>query len=311
MDIVLVNIVILGCILFLLVSCVFVFAQLIKDNSIMDIFYGPLFLGAALLYLNLTDSGGVLSFVIAGCIALWATRLGGRIFLKNYGNPEDARYAAWRTQWMKKGRGYFILRSYLQINLLQGVVILGVMMPFIISISSPESVSPLFLFLGLVVFLFGLAYETLADYQLDQFIARKKAGTEPATLMTTGLFAYSRRPNYFGETLIWWGQAIMVITLPYGFLALLSPLLITYIVTKVTGPMLEKQFLTRYPDAYRAYMANTPYFIPRFMKPASVPPASTQRSSDSTPLPMDTGARARHDDQASADSSGDSGGGAD
>lgn len=275
MDLLLVNIVFLGCILLLFVSCVFVFAQFIEDNSIMDIFYGPLFLVTAFLYLNLTDVGGMLPYVITACIALWSLRLSGRIFLKNYGHKEDARYAAWRTQWMEKGRWYFILRSYLQINLLQGLVILFVLLPFAISVTTAEAVSPFFLFLGLAVFFFGLAYETIADYQLDAFIARKKAGAEKATLMTTGLFAYSRRPNYFGETLIWWGQAIMVITLPYGFLALISPLLITYIVTKVTGPMLEKQFLTRYPKEYQAYMASTPYFIPRFTKPAPVPPANT------------------------------------
>jgi steroid 5-alpha reductase family enzyme len=311
MDILLVNIVILGCIIALFVSGVFVLAQSIEDNSVMDIFYGLTFLAAAVFYLTLTDIAGLVPYIITTCIALWSLRLSGRIFLKNFGNTEDARYAAWRTEWMKKGQAYFILRSYLQINLLQGLIILAVLLPFAISITSPDAMSPVFLFLGLVVFFFGLAYETLADYQLDQFIARKKAGTEPATLMTTGLFAYSRRPNYFGETLIWWGQAIMVITLPYGFLALISPLLITFIVTKVTGPMLEKQFLTRYPDEYRTYMASTPYFIPRFTKPASVPPASTQKNSDSTPLPMDAGARANREGQANADSSGGSGGGAD
>ena len=311
MEIILVNIVILGCIVTLFVSGIFVIAQLLSDNSVMDIFYGPTFVAAAVLYLTLTDIGGLVPNFIAACITLWALRLSVRIFLKNFGKPEDARYAAWREEWMKKSRWYFILRSFLQINLLQGLVILAVLLPFIISISAPEAVSPLFLFIGLAVFIFGLTYETVADYQLDQFIARKKAGTEPATLMTTGLFAYSRRPNYFGETLIWWGQAIMVITLPYGFVALISPLLITFIVTKVTGPMLEKQFLNRYPDEYRAYMASTPYFIPRFTKTASVLPASTQRNSDSTPIPLDTGARVRHDDQDSADSSDGSGSGAD
>ncbi len=80
--------------------------------------------------------------------------------------------------------------------------------------------------------------------------------------MTTGLFRYSRRPNYFGETLIWWGLAIMVLPLPFGYLALISPIVITYIVTCVTGPMLEKIFLARNEAEYRAYMETTSYFIP-------------------------------------------------
>jgi len=266
MDILLANIFVVGTIVFLCISAVFVLAQVLKDNSVMDIFYGPIFLATAFLYLHLTDVQGILPYLITACIALWAIRLGGRIFLKNFGHKEDARYANWRSAWMKKGRPYFVLRSFLQINLLQGLVILIVLAPFIISVTSSGDFSLPFVIFGLIVFLFGLAYETIADYQLDTFIVRKKAGTETATLMTTGLFAYSRRPNYFGETLIWWGQAIMVLSLPFGFLALLSPLLITYIVTRVTGPMLEKQFLSRYPDEYKAYMESTPYFIPRFTK---------------------------------------------
>ena len=80
--------------------------------------------------------------------------------------------------------------------------------------------------------------------------------------MVTGLFRYARRPNYFGETLIWWGLAVIVLPLPFGYLGLISPLLITYIVTMVTGPMLEKIFLEKYPTEYRAYMDRTNYFIP-------------------------------------------------
>jgi steroid 5-alpha reductase family enzyme len=85
--------------------------------------------------------------------------------------------------------------------------------------------------------------------------------------MTSGLFHYSRRPNYFGEVLIWVGLATMAYPLPYGAWAVLSPLLIWYIVTRVTGPMLEKIFLEKYPAEYRAYMHSTNYFIPGKPKP--------------------------------------------
>jgi steroid 5-alpha reductase family enzyme len=262
MDILIVNIGIVACLLLIYVTSVFIFAQILKDNSVMDILYGPAFLFTSYLYLTLTETAATLPIILVICIALWATRLSTRIFLKNFGNPEDARYAAWRSEWMQKGKLYFLFRSYLQINLLQGAVILVVLLPFIIAVSSPHILSAPFVLVGTIVFLFGFAYETIADFQLDQFIARKKAGTETAKLMTSGLFKYSRRPNYFGETLIWWGQAIMVLSLPFGFLALLSPLLITYVVTKVTGPMLEQLFLKRYPEEYKAYMQSTSYFFP-------------------------------------------------
>jgi steroid 5-alpha reductase family enzyme len=234
----------------------------------MDIVYGPLFLGAGLATASLLKSASWLSLLILGAVTLWSLRLFWRIYRKNQGQPEDPRYAAWRTAWQARGQLYFLVRSYLQVNLLQGIVIIAVALPIIISLSvSGISFTNLSLLtysvpLGLLIFAIGLGIETVADWQLDRFIARKRADTETATLMTTGLFRYSRRPNYFGETLIWWGLAVMVLPLPFGYLALISPLTITYIVTKVTGPMLEKLFLERYPEEYRAYQARTSYFIP-------------------------------------------------
>jgi steroid 5-alpha reductase family enzyme len=257
-----------GLVMLILVTSVFLIAQFKQDNSIMDIVYGPLFILAGGLCAWLLTSPSTLTLIILTLTTLWGTRLGVRIYRKNHGQPEDARYAAWRTAWSERGRLYFILRSYVQVNLLQGIVIVIVSLPFIISLTSPDtsfanlSHLSITLPLGAFVFFVGLSLETIADWQLDRFIARKKAGTETATLMTTGLFRYSRRPNYFGETLIWWGLAIMVLPLPYGYLALLSPLTITYIVTQVTGPMLEKLFLERYPEDYRAYQRRTSYFIP-------------------------------------------------
>ncbi len=255
------NISIFSGVLLALVTGVFLLALLKKDNSIMDIAYGPLFLAASLSTFIIIGSRSTVSLYILAAIALWSLRLGFRIYKKNHGMPEDARYAAWRTAWSQKGQWYFLLRSYLQINILQGVIIVIVSLPFIISLGAP-AVNETFLYLGLLVFLLGLTIESTADYQLDSFIARKKAGTEPNNLMVTGLFRYSRRPNYFGETLIWWGLALIVLPLPYGPLALLSPLLITYIVTKVTGPMLENIFIEKYGEEYRAYMRKTSYFIP-------------------------------------------------
>jgi len=253
---------ILGLLLILYSIVVYFIARLRHDNSVMDIAYGPAFLVSAAGTAYVTNTYELLPAIVISCIAAWAIRLGSRIFRKNFGKPEDARYAAWRTEWMKKGRGYFLLRSYLQVNLLQVIIILIVAAPAILALSFPAAHNPWFTVIGFMVFVFGLGYETIADLQLDRFIKRKKTGTETATLMTAGLFSLSRRPNYFGETLVWWGLAIMVLPLPFGFLAIVSPLLITYIVTKVTGPILENAFLERYPDEYQHYIDTTSYFVP-------------------------------------------------
>lgn len=257
---------IVGLLLVVYACGIFIIARICRDNSVMDVAYGPAFLVSTAGALYLTETYELLPAVVIGCIAAWSVRLGSRIFRKNLGKPEDARYAAWRDEWMKHGRGYFLLRSFVQVNLFQVVLIFIIAAPAIIALSYPTSYNQWFVLGGFVVFVFGLLYETIADLQLDRFLARKRAGTESATLMTNGLFKYSRRPNYFGETLVWWGLAIMVLPIPLGWLAVVSPLTITYIVTHITGPMLERLFLEKYPTEYAAYMKSTNYFIPWFPK---------------------------------------------
>lgn len=245
---------------------VFCIAQIKQDNSVMDIAYGPAFFVSAIGALWWTGTTALLPISLTAMIGIWALRLAIRIYRKNHGKPEDARYAAWRNLWMKRGYTYFVLRSLLQIYLLQGTIIFLVATPFIIALATPFALSWPLLILGFCISLCGISIEATADYQLDQFLTRKRIGTESAVLMTTGLFRYARRPNYFGESLIWWGLAVTVLPLPFGYLALVSPLVITYIVTSVTGPMLENIFLAKYPIEYREYMRTTHYFIPWFPK---------------------------------------------
>ncbi len=243
-------------------TIIFFIALIKKDNSIMDIVYGPTFALAGWVTLYVIDNVTLLSLLTLSCVTFWSLRLSIRIGKKNWGAPEDKRYANWRKEWSQKGTGYFIFRSYAQVYLLQGAIIALVSAPIVLAISiQPETLHPIS-YVGLIVFLLGISIETIADYQLDTFIKKKKAGSITTPIMNTGLFKYSRRPNYFGESTVWVGLALLVFPYTYGFIGLVSPLLITYIVTKVTGPMLEKIFLEQYPEAYKTYMKTTSYFIP-------------------------------------------------
>lgn len=243
-------------------TLVFFLALAKADNSIMDIAYGPTYAIAAIALLVSTQNVSWLSVLVVGAIVLWATRLSTRIYRKNAGKPEDERYAAWRRAWLERGRAYFIVRSYLQVFVLQGCVIAAVGLPAWLAFTFASPVPVPSLTIGMAIFVFGLTYETIADWQLDRFLAKKKAGTIDDPLMRTGLFRYSRRPNYFGEATIWTGLAIATIAVPYGWIGLVSPILITYIVTQVTGPMLENIFLEKYPEEYRDYMVRTSYIVP-------------------------------------------------
>jgi steroid 5-alpha reductase family enzyme len=238
-------------------------AQLRRDNSVMDVAYGPAF---ALCYWGawyLTDMPTGTPVLIGALVSVWALRLAIRIGRKNWGSPEDARYAAWRKDWSEKGALYFVLRSYIQINLLQGIIIFLVAAPLWYLLALKSVPGTFALYTGVALMLFGLLYETIADWQLDRFIAQKKAGATDKILMTSGLFSLSRRPNYFGESLVWWGFALMAISAE-GWFTLIAPLVITYILVRVTGPMLERIFIQKYPEAYQAYMERVPnMLIPR------------------------------------------------
>lgn len=262
MEILLLSSATYGSLVLLSITVVFVLSRLLEDNSIMDIAYGPIFAISAALTMVLTSTYTFLALLITSCITLWATRLSVRILRKNWRRPEDPRYRAWRERWMHKGLTYFLIRSFLQVNLLQGVIIVVVALPFIIAFAAGSAYSTIFTMVGLTIFLFGLGFEALADWQLDQFIKKKRRGETKTEVMQKGLFQYSRRPNYFGETVVWWGLAIMVLPLPYGWLALTSPVLITFIVTYVTGPMIERQFMEKYPEEYGNYQTRTSYFLP-------------------------------------------------
>ena len=243
-------------------TLVFFVALAKDDNSIMDIAYGPSFALAAWSSILFSGTTEPLPLVVAGCITLWAGRLSFRIFRNNYGKPEDLRYAGWREQWSQRGRWYFIVRSYIQIYLLQGIVIALVGSPAFLATVFGSAMNIWFLLLGAIVFAAGLSYETIADMQLDRFLSRKRNGETDADLMQEGLFRYSRRPNYFGEVTVWVGLMLMVIPLPFGWVAIVSPLLIWYIVTYITGPMLEAIFLQKFPEQYQKYIKTTNYLVP-------------------------------------------------
>jgi steroid 5-alpha reductase family enzyme len=113
---------------------------------------------------------------------------------------------------------------------------------------------------GVFIWLVGFTFETVSDWQLSRFLA------DPANkgqIMTQGFWAYSRHPNYFGESLVWWGLFVITLATPHGFWAIISPLTITYLLVKVSGvPMLEKTMLEFEPVKYKNYMERTSAFVP-------------------------------------------------
>ncbi len=237
----------------------FVVSLIRRDNGTADVGYGMAFIvSACVLYMHtpavLAQGTLVLLMVIA-----WGSRLSIRILSKAVGKPEDFRYRAWREEWGNT----FVWRSFLQVYMLQGLVILAVSLPVLALIAAPlPQVTALFT-AGFMLWWVGYFFEVVGDAQLDRFLRNKEKKTR---IMTTGLWRYSRHPNYFGEALMWWSLALMAYGgSTIGLVVLISPLLITYLLLYVSGvPLLEKRF-SGDPE-WEAYKARTSVFIPWFPK---------------------------------------------
>lgn len=241
-------------------TLLFFIAQFKKDNSIIDIAYGLTFIIVAYeLAFKKAETSALApaSFIILFLITIWGLRLAYRIFMKNRGKSEDFRYQTWRKDWLRHGKRYYYARAYLQIFILQGAVISIVLLPFTLTLTTSSQSNSLLL-VGLGLWIFGFFFEVIGDKQLDTFI-KKKNKTD--TIMKTGLWKYTRHPNYFGESTMWFGLAFIAYSSGVSLFVFLSPLLITYLLLKVSGiPLLEKRW-AGIPE-WEVYKAKTSAFIP-------------------------------------------------
>lgn len=235
--------------------CVLFVVSLVRsDNSIADIGYGIAFIVGILAAVSVVGVRG-LSALIVVLPVLWGLRLAIRIFRRNWKRPEDFRYRAWRESWGK----WFVVRSFFQIYVLQGMIIFLVALPVFLALAFPREPHMLLVALGVAAWMIGFFFEARGDYELDRFIAQPE---NKGKIMDQGLWRYSRHPNYFGESLMWWGIFILCCGLSsIPLWALISPVLITYLLLFVSGvPMLEKRFAGN--PAWEAYKAKTSVFIP-------------------------------------------------
>lgn len=237
------------------VSTLFVLSIIIRRNDIADVCWGVgIFLVAVVGYV-LAPVPTTLTTTLLVLSALWGGRLSLRIFLRNRKKGEDFRYKVWRDTW----GGWFYPRSFLQVYVLQGLLMLVVGYSFIhASVYSPTlTANPLY-FIGLLIWCVGYCFEVVGDWQLDQFLGQPE---NRGKVLQTGLWKYSRHPNYFGEVTMWWGIWLMVAWLPLGYVALVSPFTITFLILKVSGiPLLEKSFAGN--SAFEAYKKRTSVFFP-------------------------------------------------
>lgn len=243
---------------FIYMTAVFLLALRLKDNSIVDIAWGPGFVLVALLSYLWGGTPIARHLLVTGLVTVWGIRLAVHIFLRKKGRGEDFRYAQWRQSWRK----LFVLRSYFQVFFLQGVLLLLIAYPIININLSPARPLGIWDGLGFLVWTLGFVFEVASDAQMERF---RRDPANKGRIIATGLWRFSRHPNYFGEATMWWGIFLIGLAVPRGWMGMLSPVLITFLLIKVSGvPMLEKKYAGN-PE-FAAYARRTSVFVPWFPK---------------------------------------------
>jgi steroid 5-alpha reductase family enzyme len=229
-----------------------------KDNSIADIAWGLGFVLVA-VFTFFRRGSLFLPLLVTALVVTWGARLALHILARNKKRGEDPRYAAWRAKW---GRS-FLWRSYLQVFLLQGFFLLVIASPVIlVNVDRSYPYASRFWPAGLLVWVLGFLFEAVGDAQLARF---RRDPANKGRIMDRGLWKYTRHPNYFGESLMWVGIWLIALEVPYGWTTVVSPVLITFLLVKVSGiPLLEKRYAGN--ADFQAYARRTSAFIPWFTK---------------------------------------------
>ena len=196
--------------------------------------------------------------LIVVLVAIWAARITIHLIRRNWGHGEDPRYSKLRN-WVADDRS-FVWLSLKKVFLLQGVVIWFVSLPVQVAqqYTTPTTLG-WFAWFGIALWAVGLFFETVADYQLTRF---RSDPANKGTVLATGLWRYSRHPNYFGELCVWWGLFLVACDNAIGFLTVIGPILYSYLIINVTGQRTLDKKLAREKPGYEAYMTSTSGLIP-------------------------------------------------
>ena len=239
-----------------LMVAVWLLSVAVRDASIVDSVWSLGFVVVAVV--ALVAGPGLLErrLLVFALVAIWGVRLSLHITRRNWGRGEDYRYQAFRARWGQR----FWWVSLFTVFLLQGVIMFVVSLP-IQAVGAGETPASLGWLdaLGALVWVVGFAFETVGDAQLARF---KADPSNHGRVMDRGLWRYTRHPNYFGDSTLWWGIGLIALATPFGPVALLGPAVMTYMLVRVSGvAMLERTIAERRPG-YAEYVRRTSGFFP-------------------------------------------------
>ena len=242
----------------LFMSFVFLVSSLVKRTDIVDIAWGLVFIVIACACWLLNDYdvniGWNVQTITLILVIIWGLRLAITLFIRVKSRPEDKRYVELRKKW----KGSAALNTYVRIFVTQALLAVVISAAVIIALTSPVQEPGIYTYIGAGVWLIGFMFEIVGDWQLKRFVSDSK---NKGKVLNTGLWRYTRHPNYFGEATMWWGIFIIALSTYIGWLGIISPVIITFLLLFVSGvPMAEVALSKR--KAWKSYKAQTSKFVP-------------------------------------------------
>ncbi len=232
----------------------FVVALKLRRNDVADVAWGTGFMILAFVGAFAAAAISNRGILVLALVTIWSLRLSLHIGLRNQGRAEDPRYGKWRQEW---GR-HATVRAYFQVFLLQGFLIVVILAPVTHILAHQSSDLTWLDVLGTAIWLTGFAFEAVGDLQLVRF---KKHPGNRGRIITSGLWRYTRHPDYFGEVALWWGIWLIACSLPGGWTTVFGPATITVLILFVSGiPLLEKQYEGN--TEFKEYQRRTSAFFP-------------------------------------------------
>ena len=241
----------------------------LKDASLVDVFWGFGFLLVATASLYIVPEKTDYLILLAALPIIWGLRLTLYLAKRNLGHGEDKRYIAMKKRAEKKGMSEktWRLRSLFTIYWGQGLLIMIVSAPIWLAMATGQNIEKIGIlaYLGTALWLIGFLFEAVGDWQLATFLKANKnyeGSIENKPVLDKGLWKYTRHPNYFGNACMWWGIWLVACQAPFGWAAIIGPIIMTLLLTKVSGrDLLERDMKRR--KTYQDYIARTSSFFPR------------------------------------------------
>lgn len=247
-------------IILILVTLLWIWSVFIKNVSIVDIFWGLGFVVVNTFYVFMSGELNARKIVILTLVCIWGFRLAIYLAIRNIGKGEDFRYQEFRQNYGPKRYWWF---SYFQTFLLQGILIMIISLPLLgINYNNSNGNLQILDYLGIIIWLIGFTFETVGDFQLSNF---KRDSKNKGKILHTGLWKYTRHPNYFGDSAVWWAYGIFSIAAGSYWQAI-GAVIMTLLILKISGVSLLEKTLKETKPQYKEYIQKTSSFIPWFPK---------------------------------------------